>query len=318
MNNWKLIMICILAVFAITACNNTAKPTEPKAVTKYTTYTGQLSVVADNGLQSIIKQQEEIFDFVYDSVETTLTYETEKQMFADFRTKKATVMLLSRKLAQSEINDFKNIDTIYIREQPVAYDAVALVAGKNFDDSKLDMALLKSYFAPNATSNTTPKLVFENRESSTVRFVVETLGYKEKVSPNVFALKSVQEVLDYVAANPNIIGFIPYNTISDQDDERVKKMLENVKILSLRTQTKDGNTLRVSANQSDIAAGDYPLIRTINAVTRFTYVDNLELLFIGFLGKEKGAKIFLKAGLMPVKSPERDIIVNESEVRGSK
>ena len=56
----------------------------------------------------------------------------------------------------------------------------------------------------------------------------------------------------------------------------------------------------------------------MNAVTRYTYEDNLELLLVGFLSREKGAKIFLKAGLIPVKMPERTIVVNESEVTGSK
>lgn len=121
---------------------------------------------------------------------------------------------------------------------------------------------------------------------------MNTLGYKEKISPNVFAVQSVSEVIEYVSQNKNAIGFIPFNAVSDTDDGRVKKILENVKILSLRAKSKDGETLRVSANQSDIAAGDYPLIRTVNAVTRYTYEDNLELLLVGFLSREKGAKIF--------------------------
>ena len=226
--------------------------------------------------------------------------------------------MLSRKLEQSELNDFKNLDTIYVREQPVAYDAVALIGNKDFDDKDLDMGTLQKYFDPKNVSATTPKLIFENQHSSTVRFVLNALGYKEKVSPNVFAQQSVQELIEYVTKNKNAIGFIPYNLIADTDDDKVKKILEQIKILSLRAKNKEGETLRVSANQSDIATGDYPLIRTLNVITRFTYDDNLELLFVNFLAREKGAKIFLKAGLIPVKMPERDIIVNESEVKGSK
>jgi phosphate transport system substrate-binding protein len=148
--------------------------------------------------------------------------------------------------------------------------------------------------------------------------VLNKLGYQEKVSPNVYALQSVNEVIDYVSQNKNVIGFIPFNTISDSDDMRVKETLKRIKILSLRAKNKEGDIVRVSANQSDIAEGDYPLIRTLNTVTRSTSDDNLELLLVTFLSKAKGAKIFLKAGLIPVTIPEREVIVNESEVSGSK
>ncbi len=318
-NGYFLLSSMLLTLLLFSCNNKPAAEGGPAATpTKYSTYTGNLSVVADTVLEPIMRQQKLIFDYMYDSVQTTLTYTNEKEMFAAFRAKKATVMILSRKLEQAEINDFKNLDTIYVRELPVAYDAVALVAARDFDDSKLDMELLKQYFNPAANNPTAPKLVFDSRESSTVAFVVNKLGYKEKVSANVFALKSAQEVITYVAANKNVIGFIPYNMIADSDDDRVKNTLKSIKILSLRAKDSEGKDIRVSANQSDIAVGDYPLIRTVNAVTRYTYTDNLELLFMGFLSREKGARIFLKAGLIPVKMPERDIIVNEGEVIGSK
>jgi phosphate transport system substrate-binding protein len=226
--------------------------------------------------------------------------------------------LLARALSESEINALKNIDTIYIKQLPIAYDAVALIGSRDFDDTDLDIELLKKYFSSQSSSSSAPRLILDNQHSSLVRFVLNYLGFSGKVSPNVFAMQNGSEVIDYVAANKNAIGFVPFNQISDGDDDRIKALLKRIKILSLRAKTKEGETIRVSANQSDIITGDYPLIRTVNVITRFTHQDNLESLFISFLSKEKGAKIFLKAGLIPVKIPERDIIVNEGEVRGSK
>ncbi len=310
---WSICFFLILS-----SCAQKKATDETKEQGKYRVYKGELNIAVDATLEPIIRQQEEVFDYVYDSVQTNFSYRNEKEMFEDFKSKKATVLLLSRELEKSEINDLKNLDTIYIRQLPVAYDAVALIGNRSFDDKYLDMESLKRYFDPNNSSPSTPKLVFENQYSSTVRFVLNALGYKEKVSPNVFAVQSAAEVIEYVSKNKNTIGFIPFNMVSDGDDDRVKKTLENIKILSLRAKSKEGETIRVSANQSDIAAGDYPLIRTVNTVTRYTYEDNLELLLVGFLSREKGAKIFLKAGLIPVKMPEREIIVNESEVTGSK
>jgi phosphate transport system substrate-binding protein len=286
--------------------------------TRYDGYRGQFTVACDAGLEPIIRQQKEVFEFIYDSVQLNIRYEAEKEMFDDFRSKKATVMLLAHPLTEAEINNLKTRDTIYIKELPVAYDAVALIGNPAFDDSKLDTDLLKKYFSPQSSLASAPRLVFDNQHSSLVRFVLDYLGYKEKLSPNVFALQSGKEVIDYVAENKNAIGLIPFNLISDTDDERIKEVRKRIKILSLRAKTKDGEIIRVSANQSDILTGDYPLIRTVDVVTRFTHEDNLESLFMSFLTREKGSKIFLKAGLIPIKMQERDIIVNEGELTGGK
>lgn len=318
MNN--TVLKCWLPVFIslLVSCNKTNAPEQTQATVKrYDVYKGELNVSCDAGLEPIMKQQAVVFQFLNDSVSCNIHYGSEKQMFADFRSKKTNLMLLSRALATTEVNDFKNIDTIYIRELPIAYDAVALIASKDFDDSRLTVEQLKKYFSPTTSGANAPGLVFENQNSSVVRYVINLLGYQEKVSPNVYAMQSVEEVIDYVSKNKNAIGFVTYNRLSDADDPRVKVLLEPIKILSLSVKNKAGEERRVSANQSDIAAGDYPFIRTIHAVTRYTYADNMELLFMGFLSREKGAKIFLKAGLIPVKTPEREIIVNADGIKGS-
>ncbi len=311
--------LIILFAFSLVSCNQSKPPAQLETtVTKYDVYKGVLNVSCDAGLEPIIKQQTEVFQYLHDSVRCNVLYSSEKEMFADFRSKKTNVMLLSRALATTEVNDFKNIDTIYIRELPIAYDAVALIASKDFDDSRLTVEQVKQYFSPSASAGNSPRLVFENQNSTVVRYVLNSLGYHEKVSSNVYAMQSADEVIAYVTDNKNALGFIPYNRLSDTDDPRVKLLLERIKILSLTVKIKDGEERRVSANQSDIAAGDYPFIRTIHAVTRYTYTDNLELLFMGFLSREKGAKIFLKAGLIPVKTPEREIIVNDNGIKAGR
>ncbi len=317
--HFYIVSLAVLAALLVVSCSH--KKDEAKKqnkATRYTSYAGALNVSADSGLENILKQQEQIFEFTYDSVLVNIQYKNEKEIFEDFRTKKSTAILLARSLEQTEVNDFKNFDTIYTREIPVAYDAVALIGHPKFDDKQLDVEVLKKYFSPQTGKDGSPKLVFESQQSSVVKYVLGVLGYKDKVSSNVYALQSAQEVIDYVSKTENAIGFVPYNLLSDADDSRVKEILKQVKILSLRVKNSEGIERIVSANQSDIAASDYPLIRTWNAITRYTYSDNLEMLFLTFLSKERAAKIFLKAGLVPVKTPEREIIVNNKPIETSK
>jgi phosphate transport system substrate-binding protein len=179
------------------------------------------------------------------------------------------------------------------------------------------MDKLKSYFNPNADTSKSLRMVFDGQNSSTVAYVLSTLGYKDKVSPNVYAMHSVDEVIDYIEKNDMAIGFVPFSFVSDTDDDRVKKALKRIKILSLRTIDKEGEEIEVSANQSDIALGAYPLIRQINVVSRFSYSDNLQWLFMNFLYKERGARIFLKDGLIPARMPPREINVNMDGYKGA-
>lgn len=306
------------SVVVLVSCSSPKTKEEAIQQSRYRTYKGTLHIVADEGLEPIIKQEMEVFSFLYDSVTVNIEYKTEKEILQNFKEKKTTLIILSRKLDAAEINSLRTQDTLYVREQPIAYDAVAMIGAKDFDGSRLDIDTLKKYFSTKHSNSDSPKMVFENQNSSTVLFVLNQLGYRQPVSTNVYAVKTTQELLEYVADNNDAIGFVPYNLISDRESIAAKNILEKVKILSLRSKTEKGEEVRTSANQSDIATGSYPLIRTINTVTRFTYEDNLESLMVNFLLKSKGAKIFLKAGLIPVRMPEREIIVKESEANAEK
>ena len=304
--------VCLL--FFVSACSQRNSANDKHSASRFDIYKGKLQISCDAGLEPIFELQKEIFDYNYDSVQLDVNYENEKDMLANFGSKKSTLLVMTRMLTKTEINNFIKQDTLYVKQLPVAYDAVALIATKDFDDTNLDVAKLKEYFNPENTSTKVPKLVFENQNSSTVSFVLDTLGYNKKVSKNVYALQSYNQVIEYVLNNENVIGFVPYNVLSDSDDPRVKKLFEKIKILSLSSQTKEGQISRVSANQSDIATGDYPFIRIINLVAAYTFKNNLEALLINFLYKGKGTKIFLKAGLVPTNMAEREINVNDKAV----
>lgn len=306
-------LLCAV-LLAVQGCQSSGDGRPAPSVRKEKVYKGELLVMCDAGLEPIVKQQVEVFEFIYDSVKIDIQYRNEESsILNDFGKQKKGVVIISRNIDKAERDRLKEHDSLYVRDMPVAHDAVAIIGNKNFDDSNLSLDKLKSYFDPSNKSSTM-RMVFENQNSSTVSYVLGKLGYKNKVSNSVYALKSVDEVADYVEGNTEAIGFIPYSFISDTDDDRVKALLKRIKILSLQTVNAKGEQVRVSANQSDIADGTYPLIRTLNALCKFNYDDSLEWLFMNFLYKEKGARIFLKAGLIPVKAPEREINVNTGDM----
>lgn len=311
---WLGLGLVSTILLGLASCGD-GTPNKPKPVAaKDKVYKGELVVMCDAGLEPILKQQVDVFEFVYDSVHVNMAYRTEGDVLQEFRKRKSGVAVLSRAMDKAEKDDFIKRDTFHIREMPVAYDAVAMIGNAKFNDADLTLDKLKAYFDPRNVDSKT-RMVFEDKNSSTVSYVLGKLGYTNKISSNVNALNSVDEVIAYVEKNTEAIGFIPYSFISDADDEKVQAVLKRIKILSLHTVNKEGEQVTVSANQSDIADGSYPLIRTINVMSRFTYSDDLEWLFMNFLYKEKGARIFLKAGLIPIRAPEREINVNTGSIK---
>ena len=280
-------------------------------------YKGELLLDADAGLEHVMKLQQEVFEYGHPEVHLNIQYKNEADMLADFRSRKASVLVMARALDSLEKESLAKNDIIYVREIKIASDAVALIGNKEFKNENLDIATLKKYFDPGNTTTDVPEMVFEDQRSSVVKFVLNKLGYKEKVSGHVYALKTTEEVVSYVAKSKNAIGFIPFNFLSDVESERVKKLNDSIKVISLRAKDKDGKEIRVSANQSDIATGDYPLIRNIYTEMRFSYEDNLEWLFVNFLFKDQGERIFLKDGLIPGRMPARDIEVNTDGLKAT-
>ncbi len=302
-----LSVVALLFLFSSCAQKRTAENTN---IGTEKIYKGEFTLDVDPGLEHVMKLQQEVFEYAHPDVKLNIQYKNEADMMADFKSKRATVLVMARDLDSLEKVALEQHDTLYVREIKIASDGVALIGNKSFDDKALDIATLKKYFDPANTSTEVPEMVFEDQHSSVVKFMLNKLGYKEKVSTHVYALKSTEEVINYVEKSKNAIGFIPFNFLSDVESDGVKKLLDSIKILSLRAKDKDGKEIIVSANQSDIATGDYPLTRNIYTEMRFSYEDNLEWLFVNFLFKGQGERIFLKDGLIPARMPARDIDVN--------
>jgi phosphate transport system substrate-binding protein len=311
-----IILFCALLAL-ISSCKQETNNKSERDSSNHKIYKGTLNIDADAGLEAVIRQQKEVFEFYYDSVKLNINYTDEKNMLSDFGNHKAELMVFSRFLDDAEKEHLKTADTVYTREITVAYDAIAIVAGTGFSDSTLSVNRLKEYFNPVVKKNgEKPELVFDNSNSSVVKYMLHFLGNDKQVSSNVYAVKGDAEVLNYVQKNKNAIGFIPFNFISDTDDDSIKQIYERIKVLSLHEKGPGGKAMIVSANQSDISTGDYPLKRAINVVVPYGYRDDIGWLFANFLLTGKGSKIFLKHGLVPAKRSEREIKINTEGLKG--
>jgi phosphate transport system substrate-binding protein len=119
----------------------------------------------------------------------------------------------------------------------------------------------------------------------------------EKLGANVFAAKGNDSVINYVANNPDAIGFMGVSAVSDFNDPAGLAFIKNVKVVSV---LNDKNLKDYLPYQAYIAPNQYQLTRNLYYIHRETY-PGIATGFANFIAKERGQLIFKQARLFPLR-----------------
>jgi phosphate transport system substrate-binding protein len=149
--------------------------------------------------------------------------------------------------------------------------------------------------------------VFDDQNSSTVRFMLDSIIPGEKLGANVFAAKGNDSVIKYVANNPDAIGFVGVSYVSDYNDPEEMAFISSVKVAAL---LNEETRKYYKPYQAFIAQRLYPLTRNLFYIHRETHF-GLGTGFANFLAQERGQLIFKQARLFPLRS---NIIIREAAV----
>ena len=152
-------------------------------------------------------------------------------------------------------------------------------------------------------------LVFDNANSSTVRYLKELSGIKDLPQSGIYALKSNSEVIKFVHDNPGSIGVIGVNWLQGASDKQIRSYISELKTMGVKNVAgKPGSDDFYYPNQNSLALGLY-------ALTRELFIIDCEggpgpgAGFASFIAGERGQRIVLKSGLLPDKIPSREIVI---------
>ncbi len=272
--------------------------------TEVQTYTsGREKILVDESLVPIIEDQIYVFESAYPNAKFDLISRSENELINSFLEDSAQVAILSRELTASERKHFesKNLQT---RVNRFAIDGIALITHNSVQDSTATVDDIIRVLRGEKSS--LGNLIFDNANSSTVRYFKDLAAVKVLPSKGVYALKTNTEVIKYVFENPGTIGVVGVNWIVqppvDLEDE-----VSSLKILGVKNLAgKPGSDAFYKPFQNDIALQLYPLIRSL-------YIINCEggpglgTGFASFIAGERGQRIVLKSGLLPDSIPSREI-----------
>jgi phosphate transport system substrate-binding protein len=308
--SYFLLAALALAVFA---CGDGGKDKKPAKELDGPTY-GTIKLMVDEGYKPVISSCIDVFDSLYDRAKLLPTYTGEAECVNALMRDSVEVIIISRKLVDAELAYFKGRG-FTPPMTPIAHDALAFVFNLVNTDTVLTKDQVQQVLSGKISAwkdlNPASKLgniqvVFDHPGSGTLRYVKDSILLGQPLVASASAVKTNEEVIEYVKKNKNAFGIISANWVSDTDDKGTQKFMREIRIAEVAKATGESG---YGPYQAYMANGKYPYIRTvyiINAQAR----RGLGLGFATYLA-QPGQRIFLKDGLLPANVVPRLIQVNK-------
>ncbi len=292
------IILCSFTSITLVSCDDAPKHTDNVGK-------GVIDISADETYQPIIEEQLRVFDSSFPEAKITVHYKPEAECFKDYFEHKARMILVTRPLTNEEKAQCEPLK-IFPTSEALAGDGIAVIVNNNSEDTALDMNALNGILSGVYKKKYTA--VFDNQASSTVRYITDSVLKGQKPGSNVFAAKSNNEVIEYVAKNPEAIGFVGMSHVyANEDTSRSGTFINSVKVVALQNAA---DRQFYKPYQAYIALKSYPLTRKLYYINSEAY-HGLGTGFANFLGSHRGQLIFLHAHFFPLKE---QITIREANI----
>ena len=299
--NGKLLFFALLLITGLQAC----KQKTSKFSADNNVKAGTATFVADDSFSPILNQELYIFSNANPNAKINVLYKTENAAVNNLLNDSVRVAILSRELTADE-RAVLTKRTLAIETLRFAIDAVALIVNKASNDTTITVGQLKKMLTGQGDLNKT--IVFDNPNSSLVRYLKDFSGSKGFTQKNIYALKSNKEVLKYVSEHPDALGITGFSWLNDPDKDYAG-YVENVKIVGVRDESnKQYPDTYFKPSQESLVLKQYPLSRGLYIINCSSKV-GLAMGFANFLGSQVGQRIILKSGLLPDSIPTREISI---------
>jgi len=299
------VVVAVAVASGLWSCNGNNKPAEQKE----TSTRGNIKIAVDESFMPVLNQELHVFDSSYPEAHITAAFKTEKECFEDLYKDSARLIVVSRDLTPAEKTAYQNND-IGFKSLGIAMDAIAVVVNPASPDSFMTLGQLKQILLGKFARPYT--VVFDNAQSGTVRYMLDSLIPGQQLPSNVYAVRNNDSLIDYVAKNEHAIGFVGVSHVYDENStDPAGAFRKNIRVASLKNENDTSVTGFYQPYQAWIAQKKYPLRRTMYFITRDTW-NGLGAGFANFLSNQAGQLIFLKARLVPLRVPLR---LREAEIK---
>jgi len=305
----KFKLLFAIPVVLLFSCQSKGK--EKSADTN--TYTsGVITVAVDESFKPIIQEEIDVFEALTPKASIIPIFTSEVNAINLLLKDSVRVAICTRPLSLKE-NEYLKSKNFYARNYKIATDGIALIINKHNSDSLISVENIQKIITGEALSwkDIYPKsklgnfqVVFDNQNSSTVRYAIDSISKGKKLSKKLYAQNNNSEVIDYVSKTPNAIGIIGVNWLGNRKDTTNLSFKDDVRLMSVSTESEATVENSYKPFQAYLFYGYYPLTRTVYAIVNDP-VGSLQTGFSIFLTSDRGQRIILKSGLLPATQPVR-------------
>jgi phosphate transport system substrate-binding protein len=259
---------------------------------------GTIHISVDESFKPVIDSQIQVFEALHPKAKIIAEYKPEAQCFRDLIKESTRMIIVTRGLTDEEEKFYKDSLKYLPSWSKVANDAIAVIVNNKAPDSLFSVNEIKGIL--DGSTGDKQIAVFDGLSStSTVRYAIDSILKGKPFDPKkVFAEKNSQEVIDYVAKNDSVIGFVGVSWIGNKEDTSQLSFLKKVRIASIECNCPEKTFIK--PYQANIMTKRYPLVRGLYYVLKENY-NGLGSGFANFLEYEKGQLIFRRAYLGPAK-----------------
>ena len=304
MTKLKLTFWIIFAFFIAQSCNQPGKSDADQESMD----SGTAKFAIDESFKPIVDQEVYVFTQLNEKAKPVMLYRSENDVLRLLLNDSLRLAVLSRDLTPAEVSVLKS-RTLPPEVSRFAIDAIALIVNQASADTLITVAQLKKML--NGNTKTTKNIVFDNPNSSLVRYLKDFAGVKQFDQKNIYSLKNNKEVIKYISQNRDAIGIVGFSWLDDPDADYAEAV-GKVKVMGIKDESSKafGNQY-FTPSQNTLALKQYPLTRglyVINATGKM----GLGTGFAHFIVSEKGQRIILRSGLLPDSIPQREIRIKHT------
>ncbi len=281
-----------------------------KETAQDTASTGEVFIAADESLRPLMEAEEMAFEATNKYAKINSRYVPQLKAIELLLNDSVRVAVVTREMNARERKILAEQKFQY-RSVKVAIDAVALITNQANPDSLIRTDELRDILLGKRTQwnqvglnggNGKITMVFDNNSSSNLSYLLDTLGVPSASEAPVFAVKSNEEVLDFVKKNPSALGVIGINWISDADDPKTPRFMKGIRVMAVTRNPSAKPDRDAEAYyqpfQYNLALNRYPLSRNILMISKDAR-QGLATSYINYVTSDRGQRIVLKAGLLP-------------------
>ena len=313
----KISCYLFLLLTLLSACNR-----HKNAITRTDTLTsGDAMIVSDECFAPVVQEEIAVFTGLNMEAFITPVYTSEAEAFKLLLEDSIRTLIATREFTTAEKEYIKSMKRTP-RSQKIAIDGIALIIHPDNTDSLISLSTIQKImsgeykdwndFAQIKNPSSRPlTVVFDNPNSSTVRFIKDSVCNGQMISNDLLAADSNRAVIDYVASHPNAIGIIGVNWISNLKDTNQLDFINTVQVMAVSSEDVPTNSNSYKPYPAYLGNGQYPLRRDV--YIHLTDVrGGLPAGFVAFVAGDSGQRIILKAGLVPATRPTRLINVKDN------